>query len=167
MNRIIVYVDDNTKKVIKNIIDHPYSPYKTFADFYRKAIREKILNSAEFMTIPYRPQVTEIPYEKPMTTGDIVDVFLETSLDGSLNARDICKHLGEEYNKRKKRFHSRMKELIDLNVVFKTGLVPTQITTNNGVLQTRNMNYYCLNYNNKYVKSRLELYGDGGSIVSK
>ena len=60
-----------------------------------------------------------------------------------------------------------MKELIDLNVVFKTGLVPTQITTNNGILQTRNMNYYCLNYNNKYVKNRVELYGDGGSIVSK
>ena len=157
MDRIVVYVDENTKNVVKDIINNPHSPYKTFADYYRKAIWHSILKDDEYITLPYRPKVVEIPYERPMTTGDIVDVFLFENGKRTMNAREICDRLGVEYNQRKKRFHSRMKELKEIKVVYCNGLSPTKIKTSNGVTQTRRMNYYGLNYNNKYVKNRIKI----------
>lgn len=156
MDRIVVYVDENTKDVLRDIINHPYSPYNTFADFYRKAIWEKILKSDEYITEPYRPKIIEVPYKRPMTTGDIVDVFLNEKEKRNMNARDICERLGVSYHQRKKRFHSRMKELKTLNIVYNTGLLPTKIETRNGIVQTRKMNYYSINYTNKYVKNRIK-----------
>lgn len=157
MDRIVVYVDKNTKDVVKDIIDNPHSPYKTFADLYRRAIWQFILKNDEYITLPYRPQVVTIPYERPMTTGTIVDVFLYENEKRNMNARDICDRMGVEYNQRKKRFHSRMKELKGLKIVYCMGLSPTKIKTSNGVTQTRRMNYYGLNYNNKYVKNRIKI----------
>lgn len=156
MDRIVVYVNKETKHAVKDIIDNPHSPYKTYADFYRKAIWNLIQNNTEYVTNILRPTISTIPYEKPMTTGDIVDVFLDSTKMHSLNARIICGAMGVNYGDRKKRFHSRMKELIQLGVIFKDGLHPTKIETTTGVRQTRQMNYYALNYSNKYVKSRIK-----------
>lgn len=164
MDRIVVYVDKETKTSVKDIIDNPHSPYKTYADFYRKAIWNLIQTNAQYVTTIIRPTVTTIPYEKPMTTGDIVDVFLDSTKMHSLNARVICGSMGVNYSDRKKRFHSRMKELIQLGVIFKDGLHPTKIETTNGVIQTRQMNYYALNYSNKYVKSRMKQIKDSLDI---
>lgn len=152
----MVYVDDDTKIAVKDIIDNPHSPFKTYADFYRKAIWNHIRENDKYVTSLLRPKVVNISYEKPMTTGDIVDVFLNMSHLQSLNARDICDKMGVNYTDRKKRFHSRMKELMGIGIIFKEGLVPTKIETVNGITQTRKMNYYVLNYSNKYVKLRVK-----------